>query len=114
MEKTINKSGSSEKFKDVSRFTRWVNQLDEKDKTLNPTKRKSKWAITIAVLFLLFGLSFIWFPAVKLDSKNIEAPGQGTGTELQKQSGNTGFEMPVDSFEQQLKIKINESIPEKE
>ena len=70
--------------------------------------------VTIAVLFLLFGLSFIWFPAVKLDSKNIEAPGQGTGTELQKQSGNTGFEMPVDSFEQQLKRKIDEDLSEKE
>ena len=114
MDKSENKTVSPEKFKDVSRFTRWVNQMDEKDKTLDPVKRKSKWAITIAMLFLLFGLSFIWFPAVKLDSKSIEVPGQGTGTVLQKQSGNAGFEMPVDSFEQQLKIKINESIPEKE
>jgi hypothetical protein len=114
MEITENRKVSSEKFKDVSRFTRWVNQMDEKDKTLDPVKRKSKWAITISVLFLLFGLSFIWFPAVKIDSKNIEFPGQGTATELQKQSGNTGFEMPVDSFEQQLKIKIDEDNSEKE
>jgi len=114
MDKSENRAVSPEQFKDVSRFTRWVNQMDEKDKMLNPLKRKSKWAITIAVLFLLFGLSFIWFPAVKLDSKNIEVPDQGTATEPQKQSGNAGFEMPVDSFEQQLKIKINESIPEKE
>jgi hypothetical protein len=114
MDKSENKKVSSEKFKDVSRFTRWVNQLDEKDKTLNPAKRKSKWAITVAVLVLLFGLSFIWFPAVKLDSENIEVPGKGKGTELQKQSGNTGFEMPVDSFEQQLKRKIDEDLSEKE
>jgi hypothetical protein len=114
MDKTENKTISTGKIKDVSRFTRWVNQMDEMDKTLDPLKRKSKWAITIAVLFLLFGLSFIWFPAVKLDSKSIEVPGQGTGTELQKQSGYTGFEMPVDSFEQQLKRKIHEDNPEKE
>jgi len=114
MDKSENRTVSPEKFKDVSRFTRWVNQMDEKDKKLNPVKRKSKWAITVAVLFLLFGLSFIWFPAVKLDSKNIEVPGQGTGREIQKQSGNTGFEMQVDSFEQQLKIKIHEDVSEKE
>jgi hypothetical protein len=114
MDKTVNKTMPTEKFKDVSRFTRWVNQMDEKDKTLNPAKRKSKWAITIAILFLLFGLSFIWFPAVKLDSKSIEVPGKGTIIEPQKQSGNTGFEMPVDSFEQQLKRKIDEDISEKE
>jgi hypothetical protein len=109
MDKSENRKVSSEKFKDVSRFTRWVNQMDEKDKTLDPVKRKSKWAITIAILFLLFGLSFIWFPAVKLNSKSLEVPGQGTEIKPQKQSGNAGFEMPVDSFEQQLKIKINET-----
>ena len=88
--------------------------MDEKDKTLDPVKRKSKWAITIAILFLLFGLSFIWFPAVKLDSKSIEVPGKGAIIEPQKQSGNTGFEMSVDSFEQQLKRKIDEDLSEKE
>lgn len=114
MDKSENKTVSPEKFKDVSRFTRWVNQMDEKDKTMAPAKRKSKWVTTIAVLFLLFGLSFIWFPAVKLDSKNIEVPGQGTGRELQEKSGYTVFEMPVDSFEQQLKRKIDEELSEKE
>lgn len=114
MDKSENKTISTGKIKDVSRFTRWIYQMDEKDKMLNPLKRKSKWTITIAILFLLFGLSFIWFPAVKLDSKSLEVPGQGTETEPQKQSGNTGFEMPVDSFEQQLKRKIYEDNPEKE
>jgi hypothetical protein len=114
MDKSENRAVSPEQFKDVSRFTRWVNQMDEKDKTLDPLKRKSKWAITITILFLLFGLSFIWFPAVKLDSKSLEVPGQGTEIKPQKQSGNTGFEMPVDSFEQQLKIKIHEDLSEKE
>ncbi len=114
MDKSENKTVSSEKFKDVSHFTRWVNQLDEKDKKLNPLKRKSKWAITITILFLLFGLSFIWFPAVKLGSKSIEVTSKGTIIEPQKQSGNTGFEMPVDSFEQQLKRKIHEDLPKKE
>lgn len=113
MDKTENKTTHSEKFTDVSRFTRWVNQLDEKDKLLNPPKRKSKWAITIAILFLLFGLSFIWFPAVKIDNTNMEVPGQGTEIKMHKKSATPGFEMPADSFEQQLKRKIDENIPEK-
>jgi hypothetical protein len=88
--------------------------MDEKDKKLNPVKRKSKWAITVAILFLLFGLSFIWFPAVTLDSKNMDVPGTEAEITTQKQSGTQGFEMPVDSFEQQLKGKINEDLSEKE
>ena len=40
MDKSENKTVSSEKFKDVSHFTRWVNQLDEKDKTLDPAKKE--------------------------------------------------------------------------
>ncbi len=50
-----NNKSNVKKFKDVSRFTRWVNRMDEKDKSLNPMKRKSKWVITIILLFFCLG-----------------------------------------------------------
>ena len=118
MEKTKKALRSPEKIKDVSRFTRWVNQLDEKDKILNPDKRTIKWVLTLAVLFLLFAFSFILFPSVKLDKGKIEAIQNTEEIGKEKQGGlskTESFDLPVDSFENHLKQKIyeHENIPEK-
>ena len=105
---------SPKPLKDVSRFTRWVNELDAKDQTLKPGARKGKWIATLSVLFILFVLSFILFPSVKVGHKNLD------GTQQKETPVNTEpnlpapLEMPVDSFEQQLKQKIHEDLPEKE
>ena len=101
-------------LKDVSRFTRWVNELDAKDQSLNPRARKGKWIVTLSVLFTLFVLSFILFPSAEVRHKDMD------GIQKEETSVNTEtivpapLEMPVDSFEQQLKQKIHEDLPEKE
>ncbi|MCK5633275.1 hypothetical protein KAH94_05965 [bacterium] len=104
-----NKSNPGQ-FKDVSRFTRWVNRMDEKDKSLNPVRRKSKWVITVILLFFLFGLSFIWFPTAKINTEKMIAPVAAQPL-IQNQQPASIFEMPVDSFEQHLKQKVYEELP---
>jgi hypothetical protein len=96
-------------LRDVSRFTRWVNRMDEKDKKLNPGKRKHKWLFTTAVLFALFVMSFLFFPPVKLDRKEI-GPLKKERIETQTHEKAESFSIPVDSFENQLKIKMHENL----
>ena len=114
MDKIKNKKPTSMEFKDVSKFNRWVRELDEKDKSLNPIARKSKWVLTIVGLFILFGLSFIWFPVVEFSREELKGPVRDNEIMTQIQLDRQSFEIPVDSFEQQLKRKIDEGIPEKE
>lgn len=104
---------TANKLKDVSRFTRWVNELDDKDKTLDPLKRKSKWILITAFLFALFAISFIWFPTGKIKSQQVEAPLAGPLTSAPTNTGRSAFELPVDSFENQLKTYINEGTSDK-
>ncbi len=111
--KTTN-NNHSRQFTDVSRFTRWVNQMDEKDKILNPAKRRKKWTLTVILLFLLFGLSFIWFPAVRVKHQTPATPAENTSPDKIKPAGHSALELPVDSFEQILKQKIHEGLFEKE
>ena len=99
-------------LKDVSRFTRWVNELDAKDQTLKPGARKGKWIATLSVLFALFVLSFILFPSVKVGHKNLNETQQKETTVDTETNLPAPLEMPVDSFEQQLKQKIHEDNPE--
>ena len=99
--------------KDHSRFTRWVNGLDEKDKSLDPVIRKSKWILITASLFTLFGISFIWIPRENVERHLLKVPQAGPLVNAPLQSGRSAFEMPVDSFENQLKQTIHEGISEK-
>ena len=108
----MNKTNS--KLKDHSRFNRWVQDMDEKDKSLAPTARKSKWVLIIAFVFVLFGLSFIVFPTAKINSEAIEAPNETTQPIAGKTTTQSAFELPVDSFENHLKTVIDEELPEKE
>lgn len=101
------------KLKDHSHFTRWVNGLDEKDKSLDPLKRKSKWILITAFLFALFAISFIWFPAGKVRSQKMEIPSAGPLPNPSAAGQRSAFELPVDSFEQQLKTYIDAKRTEK-
>lgn len=101
------------KLKDHSRFTRWVNELDAKDKSMDPLKRKSKWIVILAFLFALFAISFFWFPTGKVKPDNLEVPLVGPVTDALTNTGYSAFELPVDSFENQLKSYINEGISDK-
>lgn len=114
MDNKKNNRTTSEEFKDNSRFTRWINNLDERDKSLSPGIRRSKWILSLIGLFLLFGLSFIWLPSIKISREHIEAPVLERKTSIEKESALPTFEMPVDSFENHLKRSIHENIPEKE
>jgi hypothetical protein len=101
-------------LKDVSRFNRWVNELDAKDQSLNPGARKGKWIATLSVLFTLFVLSFILFPSVKVKHKNLDGIRQEETPVNTETNVPAPLELSVDSFEQQLKQKIHEDNPEKE
>jgi hypothetical protein len=101
-------------LKDVSRFNRWVHQMDAKDQSLNPGARKGKWIVTLSILFVLFVLSFILFPSVKVGHKNLDGTRQKKTPVNPEANKTSPLEMPVDSFEQQLKQKIHEDNPEKE
>jgi hypothetical protein len=101
-------------LKDVSRFNRWVHQMDAKDQSLNPRARKGKWIATLSILFALFVLSFILFPSAEVKHEKMQGIRQEEGPVNTKTTVPAPLEMPVDSFEQQLKQKIHEDLPEKE
>ena len=109
----MNNKNNIQHPKDVSRFTRWVNDLDDKDKNLDPLKRKSKWILITAFLFALFAISFIWFPTGKVKPQKVEAPIAGPVIDAPTNAGHSAFELPVDSFENQLKHYIDEGISDK-
>ena len=98
--------------KKENRFSRWLKMLDEKDRAMNPTKRKGKWMFALCALVILFGLSFIWFPAAKLDQPAITTPVEKPAPQ-KSQAPRSAFEMPADSFEIILKQKIHEDLAEK-
>jgi hypothetical protein len=101
-------------FKNESKFTRLINNLDQKDRTLNPEKRKRKWFLVLAGLFLLYLISFL-FPAPKLSHGSIQTtvtPDTVLDKTLKDQEPLT-FEMPVDSFENVLKKHLHEELPQK-
>ena len=105
-------------FQDVSRFTRMVSQLDSRDQELDPKRRKGKWILVLSVLFLLFLASFLLpfpdFSHEKISSGEKFFPADYKEAGQAEQATSPGFEMPVDSFENLLKLRIHENIPETE
>lgn len=104
------------RFKDVSRFTRWVANMDKRDEGLSPTKRKTKWLLLLATLLMSFVLSFILFPSAKLDHETMGGPVFMHAPARAEKQAASSLGMPVDSFENLLKSKIHESkiyVPEK-
>jgi hypothetical protein len=109
-----NNQKSTGPLKDVSRFNRWVHQMDAKDESLNPWARKGKWMATLIILFTVFVLSFILFPLAEVKHKNLDRIQNEEIPVNPEVNRLSPLEMPVDSFEQQLKQKIQEDNPEKE
>ncbi|MDX9882632.1 MAG: hypothetical protein RBS73_11240 [Prolixibacteraceae bacterium] len=117
MKNTNTNKIKSPQFKDVSRFTRWVNRIDEQDESLSPLKRKTKWLFFLGILFLAFALSFILFPAGKFSHEKLDALPTGMEQPAYQSPATSPFEMPADSFENLLKQNIHENnlhVPEKE
>jgi len=104
------------RFQDVSRFTRMVSQLDSRDRSLDPKRRKGKWILVLSILFLLFLASFLLpfpdFSHEKISSGEKFFPADSKEAGQAEQATFPGFEMPVDSFENLLKQHIHEDIPE--
>lgn len=105
-------------FNDVSRFTRFISRMDDKDKLLDPKKRKHKWLAVISILFLLYLVSFL-LPAPELSHAKLDPQGPAIqtdtalpGTSPSDKQKSLTFEMPVDSFENLLKKRIHEGNPE--
>ncbi|NEW81684.1 MAG: hypothetical protein GZ094_04895 [Mariniphaga sp.] len=101
-------------FPNISRYTRWLNEMEEKERMMSPEKRLHKWVILISVLFLLFVASFFLFPAPKISHQSVNPlPEPGLqGVDSLKKERSLTFDMPVDSFEQYLKKEIHEKLPE--
>ena len=116
MKNTNTNKMKSPQFKDVSRYTRWINRMDEMDKDLSPVKRQTKWLLFLGFLFLSFALSFILFPDAKFNHEKLASPALSAEQPIQKKSLISPFEMPVDSFENLLKRRVHENklhVPEK-
>ncbi len=112
MNTEINHTEQKTELKKENRFSRWLKMLDEKDRAMNPTERKGKWMFALCALVILFGLSFIWFPAAKLDQSEITTPVEKPAPP-KSQTPRSALEMPADSFEIILKQKIHEDLAEK-
>ncbi|MGD9929364.1 MAG: hypothetical protein AB7U05_05055 [Mangrovibacterium sp.] len=119
--KTSNPSNKMQKpktphFQDVSRFTRMVSQLDSRDRSLEPKRRRGKWILILCGMFLLFLASFLLpfpdFSHEKIGAGEEFFPADSKEKRQVEQATFPGFEMPVDSFENLLKKHIHEDIPE--
>ena len=102
------------RFPDISRYTRWVNEMEENERLLSPGKRKYKWLIVMTVLFSLFLSSFFLFPGPGISHQPVSplpAIVEPDADTLKKKMSLT-FDMPVDSFEQYLKKELHEKLPE--
>ena len=105
---------TNNKIKDYSRFIRWVNDMVEKDKTLSKRGRKQKWIFITGGIFALFVLSFLLFPAANPDTSKISNPNIKAENQSMEPAAQSAFDLPVDSFENQLKSIVHEELSEKE
>ncbi|MCG6190854.1 hypothetical protein [Maribellus maritimus] len=110
----MKKENTTQRFKDISCFTRWVNDFDAKDKSLTSRKRKRKWILITGGIFVLFLLSFLLFRSSKPETSQIILPAAGKENDIKKPAGRSAGVLPVDSFENHLKSIIREELSEKQ
>jgi len=103
------------RISETIRFHQWIDRMDQKDKSLDPAKRRQKWTIILCLSFLVYLLSFVIFPKPVIIHESIQPVSEGNPdpNKALKSRKPLSFEMPVDSFENELKKQIHESIPEK-
>jgi hypothetical protein len=110
----MEKKRSAQQHKSLTMlFEVWLSKADEKDKALAPNVRKGKWALILFAFFLLFGSSLIWLPVAQFVGHQLESPAGNACETREMESGQPTFEMPVDSFENQLKRNLHENLSEK-
>jgi flagellar biosynthesis/type III secretory pathway M-ring protein FliF/YscJ len=84
--------------------------MDKQDSGLNLKSRKQKWLLVLAVLLLIFILSFILFPGSQPDYEALEQQLIELNQEMDQTPVHHSLDMPVDTFEQLLKRKIHERV----
>jgi hypothetical protein len=99
-------------FPNISRYTRWMNQMEEKERQMSSKKRKHKWLIILTGLFLLFVSSFFLFPGPGISHQPLTPLSEtgGPSADTLKKRMSLTFDMPVDSFEQKLKKQLHEKL----
>ena len=99
-------------FPDISRYTRWINQMEENERLMPPERRIYKWMIVMTMLFILFLCSFFFFPGpgINYQSVNPLPLTDSAGGDTLKKKMSVTFDMPVDSFEKHLKKEIHEKL----
>ncbi len=110
----MNKKQTSQEIKSLKmHFDTWLRRADEKDKALTCKMRKGKWILILIGFFLLFASSFVLLPMVHVIGHQLESPVKNTDQERKIESSNSTFEMPVDSFENQIKKNLHENLSKK-
>ena len=99
-------------FPNISRYTRWMNQMEEKERRMSPTRRKHKWLVILTGMFLLFLSSFFLFPGPGISHQPLSPLSEtgGPSADTLKKRMSLTFDMPVDSFEQKLKKQLHEKL----
>ena len=62
-----------DRVSETIRFHQWIDRMDQKDKKLDPAKRKQKWTIILCISFLMYLLSFVIFPKPVIIHESIQA-----------------------------------------
>ncbi len=87
----------------------WIQRADRQDRRLGKKKRFQKWILITGTVSVLFLLSFVRSWRVSVDHYPMpQNPPGAAGPSDSMPQQNTPFELPVDSFEQLLKKKIDE------
>lgn len=107
-------NSKKDNYKDHSLFTRWVNNLDDNDKSLTPPVRRRKWGFIVGFVLIIFVLSFIMFPKASITSEKLESSENNSVAQHDNTTTQSAFGLPVDSFENHLKLFLHERISKKE
>jgi len=89
-------------------FQSWIKKREEEDGKLDPEIRKRKWVIILSFLLIIFLSSFLWTPILDFHNRTLRSPHTLQDNQSIEKQPSKSFEMPVDSFEMQLKQNIYE------
>lgn len=89
-------------------FQNWIRRREEEDGKLDPEIRKRKWGVILFFLLVIFLSSFLWTPILDFHNRKISTPITTQEDQSTYKAPYKNYEMPVDSFEMQLKQNIYE------
>lgn len=104
------KENHSPKFKNVSSFTRWVNDLEKRDEASSSIKRRIRWILLVGALFFIFIWSLVQYPSSDFKHRRLKQSAEEADKQKAIAPIPSPFELPTDSFEILLKHQINENL----